>query len=189
MGNSRRGRRTFGRSRRLSALVLLMTGLLLVECRSGSEPADPNASTTTDSVTSSTAPSAQSEVAAAWRRFWDVYLAASNPMNPQDPRLREVATGEELKTLTSAFLASKSSGEVYKGSIELRPAVPEVSGDTATLSDCYLSSILAYDAQSGVLRDRHENVRRLVTASLVKEGGVWKVARIRHERDGCVPAS
>lgn len=172
-----------------SAIVVFISGLLLASCWSGSDRADPESSTTTNSITSSTAPSAQAEVTAAWRRFWDVYLAASNPMNPQDPRLREVATGEELKTLTSAFLASKSSGEIYKGTIELRPAVPEVSGDTATLSDCYLSSILAYDAQTGALRDRHENVRRLVTASLVKEGGVWKVARIRHERDGCTPAS
>ena len=178
---------------RLAGGLLLATVVVasLSACGSKNRHADGRAVTTTGAVvaTSSTLPPSATEVAAAWRRFWDVYVAASNPMNPADPRLKEVATGDELKTLTSAFLASKTAGEVYKGNIDLAPTDVNVAGDTATLRDCYLSHILAYDAATGTLRDQASNVRRLVRANLVKEGGVWKVSSINHEGDGCSPGA
>lgn len=148
------------------------------------------AASSTSSIYPTASPEGQAAtVVAAWRRYWDVYLAASDPMNPTDSRLPEVATGDALTTVTSAFLASKSDGEVFRGTIELNPATPRVTGDSATLRDCYLSHILAYDAGTGALRDQSSGVRRLVSVSLTKEAGTWKVERIRHEGDGCTAAS
>ncbi len=38
-------------------------------------------------------------------------------MNPEDPRLAEYATGEELATVRSSFLSAKAAGHVIRGSL------------------------------------------------------------------------
>lgn len=83
IGSSRRGRRTLGRGRHSSVLILLLVAGLLGSCRSDSDGADAKTSTTTTAATSSTASSAQSDVVAAWRRYWDVYVAVGRDAAPR----------------------------------------------------------------------------------------------------------
>jgi hypothetical protein len=78
---------------------------------------------------------------------------------------------------------------VFRGTIDLAPKVVTVSGDTATISDCYASHILGYDAASGRPKGPERPGRTLVTVSMVREAEAWKVGAIRHEGDGCTPAS
>lgn len=188
IGNSRRGRRTFGDGSCSSAVVLVIVSLLLASCRSDSD-ANAKASTTTTAITTTTASSGQSDVVAAWRRYWDVYVAVGSEMRLPDPRLAEVATGEELRALGSGFLAYKSAGQVIRGTIDLAPKVLEIGGNRATLTDCYASHILRYDQASGRPAGTEPSERSLVTVTMVLEGGSWKVAGIRHEREGCTPAA
>ena len=185
IGNSRRGRRRLGGVGLGSALVLVLSAVLSASCRSDPD----NASTTTTTVTSSTTSSAQSDVVASWRRYWDVYVAVGSEMRLPDPRLAEVATGEELRALGSGFLAYKSAGQVIRGTIDLAPKVLEIGGNRAVLTDCYASHILRYDQASGRPAGTEPSERTLVTVTMVLEGGTWKVAGIRHEREGCTPAA
>lgn len=165
---------------------LALTAVTAAGCGGGrSTPA------TTPTTTSTTRPgptttSVNDGVEAAYRAFWDVYLLAADPMEPEHPALGEVATGEQLKQVRSAFLARKSAGEVIRGELDLKPSAITVDGDTATLTDCYLDRTGVYRAQTGERVDKESGVRHLIRVRLVREGGAWKVAAITKESNGCV---
>jgi hypothetical protein len=139
-------------------------------------------------VSSSTTNPAESAVLAAWRRYWQVYVAVGSEMRLPDARLSEVATGDELRSLNSGFLAYKSVGQVIRGTIDLAPKLAALDGVRATITDCYASHILVYDAASGKPTGPEPSQRTLVTATMVLEGSTWKVAAITHEGEGCTPA-
>lgn len=127
----------------------------------------------------------EAEVLAAYREFWEVFREASDPMNPQHPRLDDVATGEERRQLGGAFLAHKSAGEVFRGSIELRPEVVSLSAREAVVRDCYLDEIAIHDAETGEVKEPGDDFRTQVRVTLVFEDDRWKVAAIKHEGDEC----
>ena len=110
-------------------------------------------------------------------------------MDPTDPRLAEVATGDALAQLHNSFAAAKIAGEVSRGSIDLAPVVRTVQGDEAVIEDCYDSNILGYDARTGVSKGPDRPDRTLVSVGLRREAGAWKVAGIRDEGYGCSPES
>jgi hypothetical protein len=159
-------------------------------CSSGGND---GASTTTTlrqstSSTSSTLAPSEQEVADAYRAFWDAYLASADPMDPLSTRLSDHATGTELETVRAAFVARRSGGEVIRGNFDLAPRVVSVVGDTATVRDCYLDNTGIYDAATGTRKDTPSGVRHLITASLKREGGMWKVSDLHKEGDGCTAA-
>ena len=169
--------------------LLSMIAVLTAACSSGGD----GATTTTTlsqspTSTTSTLPPAEQEVADAYRAFWDAYLASADPMDPLSTRLSDHATGTELETVRTAFIARRSGGEVIRGSFELAPRVVSVVGDTATVRDCYLDNTGIYDAATGTRKDTPTGVRHLITATLVREGGAWKVSDLRKEGDGCTAA-
>lgn len=127
-------------------------------------------------------------VLAGYRGFWDAYLSAANPMNPESPELAAHARGKELETLQRAFVARRAGGEVIKGDLELKPRVQSVLGTTATVRDCYLDNTGVYDAKTGARKDTPTGVRHLITASLVLDGTSWKVSDLKREGDGCTAA-
>jgi hypothetical protein len=100
-----------------------------------------------------------------------------------------VATGEELNALNTGFLAYRSQGQVIRGTIDLAPRVVSLDNGQATISDCYASHILGFVKATGQAVGPEPSERTLVTVRMVQEGGGWKVAAIRHERDGCTPVS
>jgi hypothetical protein len=145
-------------------------------------------SRSTTTSTGSTVTTAEREVLDAYRGFWDAYLAAADPMEPLSPRLAEHATGTELETVRGAFVARRSGGEVIRGGFDLAPRVVSVVGDAATVRDCYLDNTGIYDATTGTRKDTATGVRHLITASVVREGGSWKVSELQKEGDGCTAA-
>ena len=178
------------RLRRLLPPVTLLVMGALAACGGGDDSAspDPPSSTTSTSAATSTT-TVEESVIAAYGAFWDGYLKAADPMNPEHPVLAEVATGEQLRQLRSAFLARLSAGEVIRGGLDKAPDVVEVSGDTATVSDCYLDRTGIYDSKTGQRKDTETGVRHLVTVRLVREASVWKVTSLTREGDGCTPGN
>src|SRR4051794_35188591 len=116
------------------AAVLGFVALLPVSCsKSGNGKVDPAITTTTTSMTptttaTTTTSSPQQAVVAAYRAFWDGYLKAADPMDPRNPVLAQVATGDELQQLQKAFLARQSAGEVIRGTLALAPVAGSVNG-------------------------------------------------------------
>ena len=168
----------------LSALVALG---VLGGC-ADDEGSQPSTTTTAESSTS-TPTTEDEEVLDAYAAFWnDGYLEASDPMDPTNPALAAHATGEQLETLERAFLARQASGEVIRGTLDLAPRVVSITGETATVRDCYLDETGIYDAETGERKDEASGVRHLITATLVVDDGTWKVSDLEQEGDGCATA-
>lgn len=123
-----------------------------------------------------------------YRAFWDAYLAAADPMDPQNPLLEQHAVGIQLETIQKAFLARRAGGEVIRGTLDLAPRVVSVVGDKAAVRDCYLDNTGVYDAATGTRKDTATGVRHLVTATIQLDGGAWKVGDLKKEGDGCTSA-
>ena len=165
-------------------------------CSGSSSKAGGKTSTTTQAAstvttaTTTAKPAVEGEVLAAYRSFWGAYLAAADPMNPEDPRLTERATNGELETVQKAFLARRSAGEVIRGTLDLAPRVAskKPDGTAATVTDCYADRTGVYDAASGSRKDTESGVRHLITVEMVLQGA-WKVSSVTLERDGCAPAA
>lgn len=174
----------------LAALSLAVFAAGGASCSSGGSSSETRASsTTTMPPTSTTAPTATtldsgSEAVAAYRAFWQDFLAAGDPVDPLSPRLAAHATGDELAAVRNRFLAVKAAGQVIRGSLDLAPKVVSVEPSTVVLSDCYDDRTGAYSAD-GVRQDKEDPRRHLVTATVILVDGAWKVSAIKHEGDGC----
>lgn len=169
---------------------LLVATAVLAGCGTDDDGASPDPTTSTPATTTTTtAASGDQEALGAYQAFWDGYLEAADPMDPEHPVLAEVATGEQLRQLRSAFLARLSAGEVIRGDVETAAEVIELAGGAATVRDCYLDRTGVFDAETGTRKDAESGVRHLVTVSLVQEAGTWKVAGITREGEGCTPGA
>ena len=180
------GSLTSGRRTCLLAAVLLLGA---AACRGDDDAGTTTTTRAQESSTSTSEASDETAVLDAYEAFWDAYLEAADPMDPQHPVLQEHATGEQLQQVTGAFLARLSAGEVIRGEFDLAPVVVELTDSTATVSDCYLDRSGVFNAETGERLDQESGVRHLVTAKLLLEDGSWKVASMTREGDGCTPES
>lgn len=173
-----------GTSVRVSAIAL---ALMLGVTACGKNADDGQSTTTTTSiVTSTTLSPTDAPIVDGYRQFQAAYLAASDPMNPNDPRLAQHATGKELAQLRSTLLAFKSSGKVFRGTLDLAPKVLRSDAAVATIQDCYFDHTRVFDAKTGATSEPEDTQRQLIEASMVFEDGVWKVSAIDHKGEGCV---
>jgi hypothetical protein len=145
----------------------------------------PLTTTTSTAPTTTTALDPQAAAVAGYRAFWQAYLAAADPMSPEDPRLAEHATGEELAAVRKSFLAAKAAGNVIRGALDLAPKVVSADATKVVLRDCYADGTGLYNATTGVRQDKETPGRQLVTVTVTLVDGVWKVAAVKHEGDGC----
>lgn len=185
--------------RRALVVFSLGVGLFAGACSSADDEPDAIITTTTTSTTGADAPagstttstddaSPDAEVLAGYRRFWDAYLAAADPMDPTHPDLEAGATGAQLERVQRAFLARQASGEVIRGSLDLAPEVAEVDGTTATVTDCYADDTHIFDEATGEQKDSPGVLSYRVTATLELVDGTWKVADLVQEGEGCESA-
>lgn len=174
---------------RASSIVAAVA--LTAACSPGDGDSAPSTATrrSSTSLTSTTPVETQdAAVLSGYRAFWVAYLAAADPMDPENPLLAQHATGTQLETIQRAFLARRAGGEVIRGTLDLAPRVVSVVGDKAAVRDCYLDNTGVYDAATGTRKDAASGVRLLITASVQREGGAWKVSDLKKEGDGCTAA-
>jgi hypothetical protein len=176
----------------LAVGLTLATALLGAACSSDSKSGATTTTrptTPTSSSATTTALPAEQEVIARYNEFWNVYASAGQTMNVDDPRLPQVAVGDELDTIRKTFLARKAGGEVFTGSMDLSPTVDHIDGDTATVRDCQQDNIQIVNAQTGVTTEPNDPARKLVIVTLARDSGAWKVAAIKLEDSGCTASS
>ena len=179
--------------------AVVMAGLVLAACSGrGGKQAGPSTSSTTEqpaavsstgpatTATTAPVPDDQQQVLTSYRAFWDAYIAASNPMNPEHPALADHATDGELDTVRRTLLARRSAGEVFKGTMDLAPKVTALDGDRATVRDGHDDNLVVVDAASGAVKEPDDPARKLVTVTLVRGGPAgWKITAIKLEAEGC----
>ncbi len=108
-------------------------------------------------------------------------------MNPTSPALAAHASGDELRQVQTAFADHFAEGEVIRGQLNLSPHVTNVSGTTATVTDCYGDSTHVFDSSTGEQKDAAGDNHFQITATLVLDAGTWKVSSIAKQDDSCTP--
>lgn len=178
--------RAYRLSRTSTAILgAILAAIVVAGCADSDGEAAPQPTSTPTTVATTTTTTTEQAVLGAYESFWKGYLQAADPMNPEHPVLAEIATGDQLRQLRSAFLARLSAGEVIRGDVDTAPEVVEVDGESATVSDCYLDRTGIYDAETGDRKDTESGVRHLITVRLVEESARWKVTSIAREGEGC----
>lgn len=163
-------------------LAALMAAVLLAGCGSANgdgalviedPPPKPDASQVTD-------PAVEEEILAAWRGYGDaldeVYRGTPDP---DSPLLAEYTTGQTLENIRAAAARNREEGittALPEDSVsEEWPEVVSVNGDTATVRSCEVDDGLLVIAETGEVLD-DDVVTYLIGATLVREGGRWKVS-------------
>lgn len=187
----------------LAALVLVVAGCSSSEDESPSSSPDvdarsstttttaPSSSTSTSSTTESTLEtepkpeggSVDDEIISRYIGYWDARFAAnSGTPNPEDPALREYATGEQLKAVIAETQANLDQGLSFRKRSD--PAgirtvdVIEVDGDRATVQECVVDDgLVVRTVDDQIVNDTiaTHNVRGV----LLRVDGEWRVAEAR----------
>ena len=191
-------------------LVLLATVALLVAgCSSNrdnsptapADEADPSSTVTTtikltpssDATSTTTAnpprepgsvgQSVEEEIVARYIAYWDARFAAnSGTPNPEDPALREYATGEQLTTVVAETQANLDQGLALRRATNpsgiQRVTVIEVESDRAAVQECVVTDGVIIRRDSGeVVND--DVATHNVRGELQRVDGVWRVSSAR----------
>ena len=103
--------------------------------------------------------------------------------NFQNPTLVHHATGKALLNLDENLAVDSRLGLIGKGHAVLHPLVvsmdPEQNPTSASVADCAdLRNFQKYVASTGALESNAPGGMHFVTATLLKENGLWKVSEL-----------
>lgn len=85
----------------------------------------------------SPAASAEDQVLAGYRRFWDAVVAAHAASDPQLPALATAAAEPELARVRTVVALNRQQKISLRGPVTHTPAVTAVTAAAATVQDCY----------------------------------------------------
>jgi hypothetical protein len=172
------------RTLRIAALV----GAVVVAGACGGDDGDDGSVDTTAATTTSAPPTTlddetQKEEAAkaAYLAYWAAYMkATAEPVDPQLPAMQRLMTGDHQRVVTRDLEDRQARGEAARLptnshlrhevlSAELQP------NGSVYIKECEVNDVIIYDvASSAVIND--DVVTKLATATMVYEGGSWKIA-------------
>jgi hypothetical protein len=146
------------------------------EAPAPTSPADPQAAT-------------KAAVLDAYRQSSEAFLAVGMDPNgkPEDPRLKEHATGPALLAAQRSIFGLRNNGKVYQGTVEFHPVVVELGPSTATVQDCSIDRTATVVLATGEVTSPPGSEGGLATAHLRLEDGVWKVYEFKDEKRPCEP--
>jgi type IV pilus biogenesis protein CpaD/CtpE len=140
--------------------------------------------TTTNDATSTSSPatdSVEDEIIARYIGYWEARFAANTGTpNPDDPALREFATGEQLETVIDETRQRRDDALSLRIAEPSRTdhtvAVVSSSTDRAELQDCFVNDGVVYRIATGEVVD-DSVVTRNFLAVMVRVEGAWKLER------------
>jgi hypothetical protein len=197
----------FDRLHRVAAAAVI--GVLVVGgvgCGDDDAPATPATTTeaaTSDSTTSTTsevsttddsagrsgsgttapATSAEQDVVDRYVAYWDARFAAnSGTPNPDDPALREYATGGQLDAVIAETQANLDQGLAFRRADDPHDVqhvtVVEIASDRAVVQECVVSDGVVVRRDTGeVVND--DVATHNVRGELQRVDGVWRVSAAR----------
>jgi hypothetical protein len=154
-------------------------------CADERHAAAPATSMTTSTTTapSTTRPDPTAAVLAAYQRFWQVWLEANNPPNPNDPALAEVDTGAQLARDRAAIAENLRQGIEFRQAqpshARHRPVILSIAAH-AVIQDCAIDDGVVVDRATGNVVNA-DVVTYLWRATLTRQGGLWKVSDYTRE--------
>ncbi|MBN1174816.1 MAG: hypothetical protein JXA67_21830 [Micromonosporaceae bacterium] len=120
--------------------------------------------------------------------MWDAWVQAGKTSNPDEPALRTYTSGEALKLIVGVLATNQHNQHVSLGSVVLDPKVSEVkppeAPTDATVTDCVnTENWLNYKASGGLVDDVPGG-RHVMTATVTRADGAWKVSVFKLGRVG-----
>lgn len=191
----RRHRRNHGRAA-FAAGALVMVWAIAPGCSSSDDviPESSRPTSTTTSLASTTTSTAtgspttsgadpKAEVTTAYLAFWEArFKANEDPVNPDDPALRQYATGSQLENVLAETSKRRADGLAFRKAIPSAArrdvTVVEVNGEVATVQECSVNDGVVYRVSNGEVVDG-DVVTHSVDASLRLIDGQWKVESTR----------
>lgn len=118
-----------------------------------------------------------------YEAFWDARAAANAaPPDPDDPALRELATGQQLVTVIAETKDRRDQGlaiRAAKPSVSaMRVRVRSIRGDVAVLQECSVDDGIVYRQTTGEVLNA-DVVTRSAEATMRQVDGVWRVENTR----------
>jgi hypothetical protein len=176
------------RSRLATAALVAVFGLLPVACGGDDgEAADEDdpastapaeeSSTTVDATT--TVPSVEAEVEAAYLAYWEMAERLAQAPDPNDPEIDERSTGRLRSELVDNLTTMRTQGQ----RIEFGPSNGhevvnvDIDGTAATVSDCVVDEGVQIDDATGESVD-FPATPGLLEATMVNSEGGWIVESI-----------
>ena len=165
------------------ASIMPATSAGLGQSSTGS-PATVGSPTTGPATTSSSsAPSGQSvedEIIARYIGYWDARFAAnSGTPNPDDPELREYATGAQLDAVRAETQANLDQGLAFRRAANpaeiQRVTVLQVNRDRAIVQECVVSDGVITRRDSGEIVNDEVSTHN-VRGEMQRVQGVWRVS-------------
>jgi hypothetical protein len=141
--------------------------------------------TTTEGASATTAPgtTAEQEVIDRYVGYWNArFNANSGVPNPDDPALRDFATGRQLEAVITETQSNLDQGLAIDRAAEphnfQRVTVVEIDGDRAVVQECVVDDGLIVRRDSGEVVDDSVSTHN-VQGQMLRVDGVWKVSEAR----------
>ena len=141
--------------------------------------------TTTEATPVTTAPgtTAEQEVIDRYVGYWNSrFNANAGVPNPDDPALRDFATGRQLDAVVAETQSNLDSGVAFERAAEphniQRVTVVEIDGDRAVVQECVVDDGLVVSRDTGEVVDDSVSTHN-VQAEMLRVDGVWKVSEAR----------
>lgn len=134
-------------------------------------------STTADATT--TVPSVEAEVEAAYLAYWEMNERLAGAPNPADPEIERLSMGTARDRLVSGLTGFVTKGQTVRFNDAYAHDILSIDsdGDTAQLRDCHVDDATVLDAQSGEEVDSAIATNHLdVTLTRTSDG--WKISRV-----------
>ena len=141
--------------------------------------------TTTEATPVTTAPgtTAEQEVIDRYVGYWNArFNANAGVPNPDDPALRDFATGRQLDAVVAETQSNLDSGVAFERAAEphniQRVTVVEIDGDRAVVQECVVDDGLVVSRDTGEVVEDSVSTHN-VQAEMLRVDGVWKVSEAR----------
>lgn len=161
-------------------------------------PASTSESTTSTSGSTPPGESTEEEIVARYIAYWDARFAAnSGTPNPDDPALRDFATGAQLDAVIAETRANLENGLAFRPAANpsdiQRVDVIQLEGDHAVVQECVVTDGVIYRRDTGEVVDG-EVYTQNIRGELQRVDGVWRVSSARLVQQwegvaGCAHAS
>lgn len=140
-------------------------------------------STTTSSTSEPSGQTAEEEIVGRYIAYWDARFSAnSGTPNPDDPALREYATGAQLDAVIAETRANLEQGLAFRPAEDpvgiQRVNVIELQGDHAVVQECVVTDGVIFRRDTGEVVDG-EVYTQNVRGELQRVDGVWRVSSAR----------
>ncbi|MFZ3492193.1 hypothetical protein ACODT5_02950 [Streptomyces sp. 5.8] len=170
-----------------SATVALLAG-----CTSGSEKKAAPTPSASPSASADPQAAAKAEVAAVYRSYWDVQIAAFAKADVRDTGLEKYAFDQAYSKTLADVATMKVNGSVMTGKPQITPEVTAVSLDQdpkkASISDCVdVTNWKVVDPKTGKeFPLPPERLKRFVTKFEARTvGSEWKIVSVEQQDRTC----